>query len=559
MEIDNAFDAAGNRISTTPIGSGASPWTNTFLILSQFHYLNPDTDNFNRVAVADNSTAKNIITHEPDFLGLTTIIKYGDYAGPVSSVAHSYDKFLRLLTLLSSEANHFLNITLSRDFIGNIIGHSEPAMSPVPAINNSYVYDGMTRLPSGEGSSETYDELSNLVSQGAASYTYQDPNSPTGDQTRLETFNNGTLFTYSYDANGNPTSIANRFTSLSYDNLSMLRQIVYSQTDNYWYNDAGLRVKKTENAGGSGITTYTLFEGDNPLLQEVYAAAGRIQTTFNVIVGGRILAQYKMVYPSTLSVLYFYLDNLLSRRVSLDSSGAVMDRARYSAWGVATQDVGSEDVRSFTGKDYDASGLIYSNARYYDPLTGRFLTEDPSRKGVNWYAYCENNPINRTDPTGMLPVDYVANQQAAKQTSIFTGSSMITPPVLVPTRQEPPILAPFMPLVTTTVAVNPNTKTATVSSISTDFVYVTSVYKTTSVTSATLLVNGKPFSAGMLSPSPSFLRQGDVSLGEVQLSLPSNYRDLNMSVVTTTAYMVQTNSGAMAVNQQVDVPMRFSK
>ena len=42
-------------------------------------------------------------------------------------------------------------------------------------------------------------------------------------------------------------------------------------------------------------------------------------------------------------------------------------------------------------------GQIYFNARYYC----RFLTEDPSRKGVNWYAYCGNDPINRTDPTGM--------------------------------------------------------------------------------------------------------------------------------------------------------------
>jgi RHS repeat-associated protein len=45
-------------------------------------------------------------------------------------------------------------------------------------------------------------------------------------------------------------------------------------------------------------------------------------------------------------------------------------------------------------------GKIYFNARYYDPTTGRFLTEDPSRKGVNWYAYCENNPVNMTDPSG---------------------------------------------------------------------------------------------------------------------------------------------------------------
>ena len=44
--------------------------------------------------------------------------------------------------------------------------------------------------------------------------------------------------------------------------------------------------------------------------------------------------------------------------------------------------------------------MIYFNARYYDPITGRFLTEDPSRKGVNWYAYCDNNPVNRIDPDG---------------------------------------------------------------------------------------------------------------------------------------------------------------
>ena len=143
-----------------------------------------------------------------------------------------------------------------------------------------------------------------------------------------------------------------------------------------------------------------MFEGDNPIMQEVYTASGRIQTVFNIIVKGKILAQYKMVYPSTLSMVYFYLDNLDSRRVVLSTTPAIIDRYHYSAWGILTQDIGSDIYGSFTGKDYDASGLIYFNARYYDPTTGRFLTEDPSCKGVNWYAYCENDPINKTDPTG---------------------------------------------------------------------------------------------------------------------------------------------------------------
>ncbi len=161
-----------------------------------------------------------------------------------------------------------------------------------------------------------------------------------------------------------------------------------------------MRVKKTEDAGGTWKTTYTLFDGDNPLLQEIYGAAGRIQTTYNVIVEGKILAQYKTVYPSTLSVVYFYLDNLGSRRVLVNSGGSAIGRYRYSAWGKATQDVGTDDLRSYTGKDYDASGLIYFNARYYDPLTGRFLSEDPSRKVFNYYSYVQSNPVARVDPNG---------------------------------------------------------------------------------------------------------------------------------------------------------------
>jgi RHS repeat-associated protein len=146
----------------------------------------------------------------------------------------------------------------------------------------------------------------------------------------------------------------NKFFDHYYSNYSLLWQIVHSQSDDYWYNWAGLRVKKTEDSGGTWKTTYTLFDGVNPLMQEVY-----------------------------------------------DSSGTAIDRYRYSAWGEATQDTGSDDYRSFTGKDYDATGLIYFNARYYDPATARFLTEDPAMKGISWYGYCENNPLVYVDLRGM--------------------------------------------------------------------------------------------------------------------------------------------------------------
>ena len=47
------------------------------------------------------------------------------------------------------------------------------------------------------------------------------------------------------------------------------------------------------------------------------------------------------------------------------------------------------------------TGNIYLRARYYDPSVGRFISEDPAKAGLNWYAYCENNPVNKIDPTGL--------------------------------------------------------------------------------------------------------------------------------------------------------------
>ena len=48
----------------------------------------------------------------------------------------------------------------------------------------------------------------------------------------------------------------------------------------------------------------------------------------------------------------------------------------------------------------DTGGLVYMRARYYDPAAGRFVSEDPSKNGDNWYAYCNNNPVNLIDENG---------------------------------------------------------------------------------------------------------------------------------------------------------------
>jgi len=46
------------------------------------------------------------------------------------------------------------------------------------------------------------------------------------------------------------------------------------------------------------------------------------------------------------------------------------------------------------------TGLIYMRARYMDPVLGRFLSEDPSEDGANWFVYCGGNPVNMIDRIG---------------------------------------------------------------------------------------------------------------------------------------------------------------
>jgi RHS repeat-associated protein len=67
---------------------------------------------------------------------------------------------------------------------------------------------------------------------------------------------------------------------------------------------------------------------------------------------------------------------------------------------------------SFTGREFDTeTGLYYFRARYTDPRTGRFLSEDPNGLGGgdhNLYRYVGNSPTNATDPTGEFFVPIIA-------------------------------------------------------------------------------------------------------------------------------------------------------
>jgi len=67
--------------------------------------------------------------------------------------------------------------------------------------------------------------------------------------------------------------------------------------------------------------------------------------------------------------------------------------------------IGDINPFRFCGEYFDTeTGTVYLRARMYNPLTGRFTSEDPIRSGLNWYTYCSNNPIFYIDPWGLEEV-----------------------------------------------------------------------------------------------------------------------------------------------------------
>lgn len=95
-------------------------------------------------------------------------------------------------------------------------------------------------------------------------------------------------------------------------------------------------------------------------------------------------------------------------KATLTRSGATGYRTAnwksYDVWGGERSSTGSGSMFGYGGNlghpTDPENGLIYMRARFYEPWTGRFLSEDPAKDGLNWYNYCWNDPVNFQDKSG---------------------------------------------------------------------------------------------------------------------------------------------------------------
>ena len=121
------------------------------------------------------------------------------------------------------------------------------------------------------------------------------------------------------------------------------------------------------------------------------------------------------------TVTYVYSDSQGTPLAKADANGNIIATYDYTPYGTVAMGE-SPDGPGYTGHVNDAqTNLVYMQARYYDPATGRFLSVDPVSPvaggtfGFNRYSYASNNPILYLDPDGRDPCTSTADCQARLQ------------------------------------------------------------------------------------------------------------------------------------------------
>jgi RHS repeat-associated protein len=345
--------------------------------------------------------------------GQATVVNYGNGV----TALNSYDPSRGWLT--NSQVLQGITPLQDETYTRNSAGMVTSIAALQAGRSWTYAYDGLDRLLNADNQAGTaddrsfaYDDADNMIwnsklcagSAANPNMTYP-AQGPTAIRPHAPSSICGSAVTY--DANGN---------TLTYDvdgsGIIQPRSFVYdgenrpvsvtanSITSRFAYGPDGARTLKV-----AGTKSYSYFGGEE-LLQD-----GSLLTLTSTIAADIrrevLLNQSPQQFGTT---DFAYKDQKSSTRLTLRMSPASTTQSDYGPFGQPLTSNGSTVIngRGYINQRYDAEAnaqLQYLNARYYDPLLGRFLTPDwwdvtMAGVGTNRYAYSGNDPVNGSDPSG---------------------------------------------------------------------------------------------------------------------------------------------------------------
>ena len=340
----------------------------------------------------------------------------------------------RMGTRLASTAYTFGSSSRSFDYTYDAAGNIQTVTTggtnvPAAAASKTYTYDAQGQLATetngGASRAYAYDTVGNIRSvttDGAVikSFGYTNPSWPdlltsvTVGGTTKDILYEGQTQTSGIPSSGNPVTYYNgKDYSFTW---TKGRQLASATVDgkqvSYTYDMSGVRTSKTVNGTTYNYTTLSgkvmRQQWDGKTLEFVYDDGNQ---------------PFAMIYnDGSTSTLYYYVLNAQGDVIALlNANGKLAASYDYDAWGNCTVYDSSAKVLTdptsianlnplrYRGYYYDAeTGFYYLQSRYYDPAICRFINADglftDGFIGANLFAYCANNPVNTTDPTGNFAI-----------------------------------------------------------------------------------------------------------------------------------------------------------
>lgn len=308
----------------------------------------------------------------------------------------------------------------------------------------SWTHHGKTRTYS-------YDNAGQLTSthdpvHGPSQYQY-DANGNRSDSTRTIGIGNRLIqdagFDYSYDDEGNLVSKVDRQSEqihlYEYDFKNRLVKVEIVEVDatvsyrsEYVYDVFDRRIEVSIDLDGDGgqdsETNRTIY-----LDQEAWADFDENGVlTARYMTGAGTDDMIARWIPSE-GTQWYLNDHLGTVHDVISDSGDFVLSVVYDDFGLPTADLGSIDRYEnrflFTGREYDfGSGLYYYRARYYDPASGVFTSEDSlgyQAGDSNFYRYVGNAPLHGTDPSGHNTIMEKLFLVAAQTSLGFSGGYLV--------------------------------------------------------------------------------------------------------------------------------------
>lgn len=289
------------------------------------------------------------------------------------------------------------------------------------AFNETYTYDSLNQLTGFNRNSGAHTLAWDFDALGNFDSVTTDGGSPVtrthNKQNEVTAVSGATSPTF--DANGNMTTdeTGKQYVYDAWNRLKIVKSSGGSTLKTYTYDAIGRRVSET----AGGVTTDFYYSSDWQVLEERDTARTndtKIRYVWSpVYVDAMILRDRDTADDGTLDErLWVQQDANWNVTALTNSSGTVVERYAYDPFGVVTiMNAGWTGIGSSAygwqhfhqgGRLDSTSGWYHFRHRDYSPTLGRWVTMDPLRyfaSDVNLYRFAGNDPVNKVDPSGLVP------------------------------------------------------------------------------------------------------------------------------------------------------------